>query len=175
MCAFQPQKPVGIQEGEVAISVSLSVIFLLISPWFVSIRNNNKNLKLRSWKMISSLSHCLSYFFFSVHPAFSSYSSLPLCWHPIISLWADGWVWEWMGRLGERRGERNWGVMSERQNRVTETKIEKIFVKTLLMSGRACLLHKLQYLLFTKLLSFLTPHHNYFCLLLSKKISLLLK
>lgn len=54
---------------------------------------------------MTSLSHCLSYFLFLVRPVFSSSSSLPLCWHPIISLWADGWAWEWMGGLGGRGRE----------------------------------------------------------------------
>lgn len=48
--------------------------------------------------------HCLSNFLFLAHSFPSSFSSPPLCWHPIISRWADGWAWEWIGGLGEGGG-----------------------------------------------------------------------
>lgn len=76
---------------------------------------------------MTSLSHCLSYFCFSVYSpfSFSFSSSLTLCWHPIISPWADGVAWEWMGRLGDWDRERGSKRSRVSQNRVTETKDRK--------------------------------------------------
>lgn len=100
------------REHTEATSVSPTVIFLLISHLVLSLLGMTTNKKLELWSYkIDDFSELLSYFLFSVCPFFSSSSSLPLCWHPVISLWADGWAWEWMGGLGERgwaRSEGSW-------------------------------------------------------------------